>query len=63
MMTIEFSGSFIKDAAPTAVLQTANGQAIVPIDVDLQDPPELTFFCHAIGHEGPDSQKYFDEEA
>lgn len=38
---IDLSRNFGKEAALTAGLQNASGEIIVPIDVDLQDPPEL----------------------
>jgi glycosyltransferase involved in cell wall biosynthesis len=38
---VDFSRNFGKEAALTAGLKAATGQVIVPIDVDLQDPPEL----------------------
>ena len=38
---INFSRNFGKEAAMTAGLDTARGDAVVVIDADLQDPPEL----------------------
>lgn len=38
---IEFSRNFGKEPAMTAGIHAARGQAVIPIDVDLQDPPEL----------------------
>ncbi|WP_321493449.1 glycosyltransferase family 2 protein [uncultured Desulfobacter sp.] len=38
---IDFSRNFGKEAALTAGLDYAEGEIIVPIDADLQDPPEL----------------------
>lgn len=49
---IDLSRNFGKEAALTAGLQTVSGQVIVPIDVDLQDPPELIIDMIAKWREG-----------
>ena len=38
---VDFSRNFGKEVALTAGIDHASGAAVVPIDVDLQDPPEL----------------------
>ncbi len=38
---IDFSRNFGKEAALTAGIDNARGDAVIPIDTDLQDPPEL----------------------
>lgn len=49
---VDLSRNFGKEAALTAGLQAASGQVIVPIDVDLQAPPELILEMIAKWREG-----------
>lgn len=51
---VSFSRNFGKEPAMTAALDFANGDAVVPIDADLQDPPELILEMLAKWREGFD---------
>lgn len=51
---VDFSRNFGKEAALTAGLKASTGQIVVPIDVDLQDPPELILAMIAKWREGFD---------
>jgi glycosyltransferase involved in cell wall biosynthesis len=51
---IELSRNFGKEAALTAGLDAAKGDAVIPIDADLQDPPELIPALIAAWQEGAD---------
>ena len=52
IVVIDLSRNFGKEAALTAGLHAATGDVIVPIDVDLQDPPELILEMLAKWREG-----------
>mgnify|MGYP001801694443 CR=1 FL=1 len=49
---INLSRNFGKEAALTAGLDMARGKAVIPIDADLQDPPELIVDMHKAWQEG-----------
>lgn len=49
---LEFSRNFGKEAALTAGLDAARGDAVIPMDADLQDPPELIVQMVAAWREG-----------
>lgn len=49
---LSLSRNFGKEAALTAGLDHARGQAVIPIDVDLQDPPEVIAGMLAAWREG-----------
>ncbi|HRF43171.1 MAG TPA: glycosyltransferase family 2 protein [Candidatus Competibacteraceae bacterium] len=51
---VDLSRNFGKEAALSAGLQVVQGRVIVPIDVDLQDPPELVREMIACWREGFD---------
>ena len=51
---IDLSRNFGKEIALTAGLKYANGAAVIPIDADLQDPPELIAKLVAKWREGYD---------
>jgi polyisoprenyl-phosphate glycosyltransferase len=51
---IELSRNFGKEAALTAGLDAAKGDAVIPIDADLQDPPELIPGLIAAWQQGAD---------
>lgn len=49
---VDLSRNFGKEAALTAGLQAAKGQVVVPIDADLQDPPEVILQMIALWRQG-----------
>jgi len=51
---IDLSRNFGKEAALSAGLDAAIGRAVIPIDVDLQDPPELIFEMASLWRQGYD---------
>jgi polyisoprenyl-phosphate glycosyltransferase len=51
---VDLSRNFGKEAALSAGLKAATGQVVVPIDVDLQDPPELVLDMIGKWREGYD---------
>ena len=52
IVVVDLSRNFGKEAALTAGLDFAGGDAVVPMDVDLQDPPELIERMLALWQEG-----------
>jgi len=54
LRVIELSRNFGKEAALTAGIEYAAGQAVIPIDADLQDPPELICDMFAEWKKGAD---------
>jgi glycosyltransferase involved in cell wall biosynthesis len=51
---VDLSRNFGKEAALTAGIEYASGDAVVPLDTDLQDPPELIPLLVAKWREGHD---------
>lgn len=43
LQVVDLSRNFGKEAALSAGLEVARGDAVIPMDADLQDPPELIF--------------------
>ena len=54
VVIIDLARNFGKEIALSAGLDYARGQAVIPIDADLQDPPELIEQLLAKWHEGYD---------
>jgi len=53
-ITIDFTRNFGKEAALTAGIDICTGDAAIPIDADLQDPPELILQMATLWLEGYD---------
>lgn len=51
LRVIELTRNFGKEAALTAGLDAAKGDGVIPIDADLQDPPEPSHFLSTNGRE------------
>lgn len=54
VQVIELSRNFGKEAALTAGIDAARGDAVIPIDADLQDPPEMIPELIAAWQQGAD---------
>lgn len=54
IVVVDLSRNYGKDAALTAAIDHCSGQCVVPMDADLQDPPELIPALHAKWKEGYD---------
>ncbi|WP_447955900.1 glycosyltransferase family 2 protein [Vreelandella sp. EE7] len=52
---VKLSRNFGKEAAMTAGLDYARGDAVIPMDVDLQDPPELIHEFYRLWQDGYDT--------
>ena len=52
IQVIEFSRNFGKEAALSAGIDFSLGDAVIPIDVDLQDPPALIIQMISLWEEG-----------
>jgi glycosyltransferase involved in cell wall biosynthesis len=52
IVVVDLSRNFGKDAALTAAIDYCSGRCVVPMDADLQDPPELVPVLHAKWKEG-----------
>jgi len=54
IVVLNLSRNFGKEAALTCGIDYAGGKAVIPIDVDLQDPPELITEMLKLWHQGFD---------